>query len=114
MSRQMWGKVIQILALALIVLLFYQNQAPCDLTFVAFGVRASAGVALLIGYLLCLAASGAAAFLSASQGKQNEKRLEKWQNQDAKLLVEVQSDKEKQLEAKIATLEAALKRALKK
>ena len=46
--------------------------------------------------------------------QQNEKRLEKWQNQDAKLLVEVQSDKEKQLEAKIATLEAALKRALKK
>ena len=42
------------------------------------------------------------------------KTLAAWQKQDAKLVAEVQSDKEKQLEAKIATLEAALQRALKK
>ena len=37
-----------------------------------------------------------------------------WQVQDAKLAAEIKSDREKQLEAKIATLEAALSKALKK
>ncbi len=45
--------------------------------------------------------------------KSEAKQLQ-WQAQDAKLAVEIQSDKEKQLEAKIATLEAALTSALKK
>ncbi len=37
-----------------------------------------------------------------------------WQDQDAKLAANLTSDREKQLEAKIATLEAALEKALKK
>ena len=37
-----------------------------------------------------------------------------WQAQDAKLQAEIRSDREKQLEAKIATLETALGAALKK
>src|SRR5215475_12403711 len=43
-----------------------------------------------------------------------EKRLNAWQAQDAKLISEIKSDREKQLEAKIATLETALKASLKK
>jgi uncharacterized integral membrane protein len=42
------------------------------------------------------------------------KQLQEWQKQDAKLLNQIASDREKQLEAKIVTLEAALKVALKK
>jgi uncharacterized integral membrane protein len=42
------------------------------------------------------------------------KALTKWDAEDQKLLTQVQSDREKQLEAKIATLESALQRALKK
>ena len=42
------------------------------------------------------------------------RRLSKWQEQDTKLAAEIKSDREKQLEAKIATLEAALKSSLKK
>jgi hypothetical protein len=42
------------------------------------------------------------------------KRLSNWQTQDAKLVAEIKSDREKQLEAKIATLETALKSSLKK
>lgn len=42
------------------------------------------------------------------------KKLREWQKQDDKLLKEITSDREKQLEAKITTLEAALKSALKK
>ncbi|MDR3614566.1 MAG: hypothetical protein P4L53_13480 [Candidatus Obscuribacterales bacterium] len=44
----------------------------------------------------------------------SEKVLDSWQAQDVKLVAEIQSDKEKQLESKIATLEVALKQALKK
>jgi hypothetical protein len=44
----------------------------------------------------------------------NQHKLGQWQAQDAKLAASLVSDKEKQLEAKIATLEAALKNALKK
>lgn len=46
--------------------------------------------------------------------EQNIAKLKEWQQQDNKLAIEVQKDKEKQLEAKIATLEAALKQALNK
>ena len=45
--------------------------------------------------------------------KTSQTQLE-WKAQDAKLMASIASDKEKQLEAKIATLEAALKTALKK
>jgi uncharacterized integral membrane protein len=45
--------------------------------------------------------------------KVEAKQLE-WQAQDAKLQAEIRSDREKQLEAKIATLEVALNAALKK
>jgi hypothetical protein len=45
---------------------------------------------------------------------QNEKILQTWDKQDVKLAAEIQSDKVKQLEAKINTLETALSSALKK
>ncbi len=65
---------------------------------------------LLIGYGL-----GIGHGLSlVAQSKQKEQRSAEWQAQDVKLVAEVKSDREKQLEAKIATLESALKQALKK
>jgi len=45
---------------------------------------------------------------------QSDKIRADWQKQDVKLDAEIQSDKEKRLEEKIATLEVALNRALKK
>jgi uncharacterized integral membrane protein len=72
-----------------------------------------------LGFLLFGALSaGALTGLSIAQlGRSpaaNEQRKLDWQIQDAKLIAEVKSDREKQLEAKIATLETALKQALKK
>lgn len=67
--------------------------------------------------LVSLAAGAAAGATAASRagGKVKSERIElEWQTQDAKLAAAVQSDREKQLEAKIATLETALKQALKK
>jgi uncharacterized integral membrane protein len=43
-----------------------------------------------------------------------EAKQQEWQAQDVKLAAEIKSDREKQLESKIATLETALKAALKK
>lgn len=68
--------------------------------------------------LVCLASGCIVGFslnFAFSKGKlNNQRKLEEWQAQDAKLAASLVSDKEKQLEAKIATLETALKNALKK
>lgn len=73
-------------------------------------------VALMVIILGSLA-SGALLGTSIAQlkvGKVNqEKKKLEWDAQDAKLAASVKSDREKQLEAKIETLEAALKAALK-
>ena len=75
----------------------------------------SAGLIVLCSYVVG-AMIGVTSLLPFMKGRQEENvaKLKEWQEQDAKLAIEVQSDKEKQLEAKIATLEAALKQALKK
>ncbi len=51
---------------------------------------------------------------SKDRTKENAKMQLDWQNQDAKLVAEMVADKERLLKAKIDTLEAALKTALKK
>lgn len=61
--------------------------------------------------------AGAACILAYRQltlPKAQERILQNWDKQDAKLAVEIQNDKVQQLEAKIQTLEAALQSALKK
>jgi uncharacterized protein YlxW (UPF0749 family) len=62
------------------------------------------------GFLIPLSILG----IRHQQNINSSKHLADWQKQDAKLASEINSDREKQLEAKIATLEAALKSALKK
>jgi hypothetical protein len=52
--------------------------------------------------------------LVANKERASSKALTKWEAEDQKLLTQVQTDREKQLEAKIATLETALQKALKK
>lgn len=64
-----------------------------------------------LGFVVCFLSG--LPLLSSSQTA-NIAKLKEWQGQDAKLLKEIQTDKEKLLEAKIATLEAALKQALRK
>jgi hypothetical protein len=58
--------------------------------------------------------SGAALMVANDKTALNQKKKLEWQTQDEKLMAAVTSDREKQLEAKISTLEAALKTALKK
>lgn len=99
------------------ILLFWFNSGPQAINLQLFGtsLAASPGVILLVSYLAGALIGGASIVPFVSRGqKENVEKLKVWQEQDAKLALEVQSDREKQLEAKIATLESALKQALKK
>lgn len=72
-----------------------------------------AGVCLLLSWIGGLGLTAAWRQLTLPKAK-SEVALSDWQKQDAKLAAEIKSDREKQLEAKIATLEVALNKALKK
>jgi len=97
-------------------LFFYANAHQTILfSFLGLELTTSPGYLVLITYVCgaMLGATSMTPFLT-HKNKENVAKLQEWKNQDAKLAVEVQSDKEKQLEAKIATLEAALNKALGK
>ncbi|MBX9666790.1 MAG: hypothetical protein K2X93_04185 [Candidatus Obscuribacterales bacterium] len=67
--------------------------------------------AFAIGLMVALI--GGAGTMKLKDKISEQKQIE-WQKQDNKLAKEIQSDKEQQLQAKIETLEAALKSALAK
>jgi len=82
---------------------------------VLFGAQRQAPLAaIMFGTMIVGALSGYSLELAKRPKIRSEKRQLEWAAQDAKLVAEVKSDREKQLEAKIATLESALKQALGK
>jgi hypothetical protein len=105
------------LAGLLVALILYINMSHQPFSFQLFGVDLAfaPGVLLVISYVAgaLIGAGSVVPFIGHGQ-VENVAKLKEWQQQDAKLALEVQSDREKQLEAKIATLESALKQALKK
>jgi hypothetical protein len=86
------------------------------LTYSALGapIQVPAGVFAVLAYLCGLGTLGGIAASKKRREIVSEQHLQKWEKQDQKLMAEVASDKEKQLESKIDTLEVALKSALKK
>lgn len=72
------------------------------------------GAALLATYACGLITIGCGWAMQKRREIKGEQKLVKWEKEDQKLMVELASDEKKLLEAKIATLEAALKSALKK
>jgi hypothetical protein len=72
------------------------------------------GALTMATYCLGLATAGCLWATRKQRQIAGEKKKIEWAHQDAKLMSEVASDQVKQLEAKIATLEVALKSALKK
>ncbi len=108
--------LINILGLfAALAFFFAASNVSCDLNLAGAQLSTNAGLVAFIAYFAgaLLGAVSMLPMLGRNQ-EQNVAKLKEWQDQDAKLAVEVQSDKEKQLQAKIATLEAALKQALGK
>lgn len=102
------------LAVALFVYIHLANHA-FSFQFCGIDIISSLGFLLFMSYVTgaLIGVGSAIPFISGRQ-VENVAKLKAWQEQDAKLAIEVQSDREKQLEAKIATLESALKQALKK
>lgn len=101
-----------ILTLALLYLSAVNAQM---VAFSAFGrsTEIPLGLITVVSFV-----AGGLTLLPAVRSKAKEIKSEKiqtkWVEEDAKLTKEIASDREKQLEAKIVTLEAALKQALKK
>ena len=101
------------LAGALSFYIFCRQSISFD--FNGMPLATTPGFLVIISYVIG-AVIGSASVVPFISGKlvENAAKLKEWQNQDAKLALEVQSDKEKQLEQKILTLESALKQALNK
>lgn len=115
MSAKTTSIIINLAGIIIVAVLFAGNQAPLNLQLAGTAITVPSGASLIALYVIGALLSFCAALplLKGSQDRNIEK-LKDWQKQDAKLSQEIQSDKERLLEAKIATLEAALKQALKK
>lgn len=115
MSHKAVSIAINLLCLAVAVALLVGNNNVTALNIASVSFQAHTGTVLIALYLIgaTIGILSVLPFIAGTR-KTDVAKLKDWQKQDAKLLKEVQSDKEKQLEAKIATLEVALKQALKK
>jgi hypothetical protein len=69
---------------------------------------------MLIISLIAGSFAGISDYLTLKRGAKQSQIQQRWQAQDVKLAANLTSDREKQLEAKISTLETALEKALKK
>lgn len=109
---------ISIIILIAAIVVSAQNTNAVALTLMGVQVNLALGLVSFAGFIAGGLAVGAIAgsLMSVKKAKDavSDKNQLEWQRQDAKLELEKQSDKEKQLEAKIVTLEAALKAALDK
>jgi uncharacterized integral membrane protein len=107
--------VLGIAAILGLVVIIVSVQNGQSVPFNLFGgsVQMPLGVSLAGAWIAGLVGSAAVWQNKISQVR-SEKTLEKWEVQDQKLLKEVASDQVKLLEAKIATLETALTKALEK
>ena len=107
--------IILIMLVTLIIgALSFVNGTMVSMSLFGAALQVPEGFLLGGGYVLGMILSLPVVMARLASQKASHKQLSQWQTQDNKLAGQVQSDKEKQLEAKIATLEAALQRALKK
>lgn len=115
MSHKVVSIIINIVGIVAATLLLSGNSTGVILNIAGATFQSPVGTALIALYIVGVVV-GIISILPFIAGtrKTDAEKLKDWQKQDTKLLKEVQSDKEKQLEAKIATLEVALKQALKK
>jgi uncharacterized integral membrane protein len=102
------------LALLMVIGLVVMNWHSVHIFFLGHTRVVPLGALILVCTGLSSLAAVSLATTLHRDPAQEAKRLGTWQVQDAKLAAQVKSDREKQLEAKITTLESALKTALKK
>jgi|AGTN01.1.fsa_nt_gi Protein of unknown function (DUF1049). len=105
--------VSAILLLATVVVAV-QNGALVGLTLFGTALQAPLGALIAAFFVAGAIAPMALWTIRTSKEATADKTQLEWQKQDTKLIAEIESDKIKQLHAKIETLEAALDKALKK
>ncbi len=104
---------IGLFALAFLVLLALSNWQPFIWQLFGYVFALPAGLLIIVSLIVGFFA-GVSDYLSLNRSGKHEQIKSDWQVQDAKLAASITSDREKQLEAKISTLETALEKALKK
>lgn len=108
------GNLILGIGTLIIVFLSLLNGGPAALNLFGAHMTVPAGAVIIVSYLLGFLCTLLLLITRYTASSASSQRMIEWQAQDAKLLEQVKSDREKQLEAKIATLETALQKALKK
>lgn len=112
---QQYGPIVlSAIAFLLFGIIALQNPAPANFTL--FGATSSAPLACFLSGTFILGLIPGLSFMLFRQKKKaisKAKELE-WDKDNQKLAKEIESDKVKQLQAKIETLETALKSALAK
>ena len=104
---------LSLAAMAFLVLIALSNWEHIQLRLFNYSFSVPFGVMVIIS-LVAGSFAGIADYLTLNRGAKQNRIQEQWQVQDAKLATSLISDREKQLEAKINTLETALEKALKK
>lgn len=114
MPRNLFFIISAVLLIVAAVLGFMNISTAVALNLFGATVSTTLGALVLISFALGLSSAAAFNATRAIKDAKSEQNQLTWQKQDEKLAKEIQSDKEKQLEAKIQTLEIALKSALDK
>lgn len=105
--------LIALIALAFLVLLALSNWLPFNWQLFGYTYSAPIGLIVIVSLVIGFFA-GITDYLSLNRTGKHDQIKSDWQAQDAKLAASITSDREKQLEAKISSLEIALEKALKK
>ncbi len=105
--------LLSLVAVAVLVFLALSNWQPTNMQLFSATRSAPLGALILISLIIGFFA-GISDYLSLGKAAKQDQIKDQWQVQDAKLAASITSDREKQLEAKISTLEIALDKALKK
>ena len=103
-------------AVVFILVVVFSFQNPQNVSFQVFSLKTDLPQAAIMLATFFLGLAPALSFGLVRKQKQvvSNAKVEEWEKQDRKLTDEIESDKVKQLEAKIETLEIALKSALTK
>lgn len=112
MNKAILPIIVCVLTTAFTLAVAFSNTQPIKISILGSGIDLAPGY-LALG-TFALGVVSVLSFALVRQGKKiaSDKIVGEWEKQDAKLQNEVQSDKVKLLEAKIDTLETALKSAL--
>lgn len=114
----MSARTVPLILLAIISIVVFVlagfNPVGVHLSLFGASLGLSEGVLIAASYVLGVIITLPLFYSRIASKQASDQRLVEWQQQDNKLAQQVQTDREKQLEAKIATLEAALQKALQK